>query len=297
MNRAVPYIILIVVALAALVLVFTGDKEDSAKRFNDRITLHKRDKIPYGTYIAFQNLKHLFPAATISVNREEPGYWDSLYTGESNQALVIVSPRFFADEPEMRKLISFIENGNNVFVSTMVLSDDVKSMMNCSISFLDLNSMFGNDLDESDTLTVALNNPPYSKSYNYSYPGQRFDSYFYSMDTSISTILGRRPGGHANFIKLSAGKGNLFVHLAPLTFSNYFLLHRDNINYFESVMSVIPPNTRHVVWDEYYLNKRFYYENEDDRAGGWLVQCTDGLPGTEVGAAHRYSHPGIVYPV
>ena len=95
MNRAVPYIILIVVALAALVLVFTGDKEDSAKRFNDRITLHKRDKIPYGTYIAFQNLKHLFPAATISVNREEPGYWDSLYTGESNQALVIVSPCFF----------------------------------------------------------------------------------------------------------------------------------------------------------------------------------------------------------
>ncbi len=46
------------------------------------------------------------------------------------------------------------------------------------------------------------------------------------------------------------------MHLAPTTFTNYFLLHKNNISYYEQALSVISPSTEKIVWDEYYINKR-----------------------------------------
>ena len=59
----------------------------------------------------------------------------------------------------------------------------------------------------------------------------------------------------------------MYVHLAPMAFTNYFILHSNNINYYEAALSVIPRNTKTVVWDEYYLNKR---RNSSNKSKGWL---------------------------
>jgi len=58
---------------------------------DERISFRKRDKIPYGTYVAYQSLRSIFPDASVSVNSKEPGYWDSLSAYKSNQALLIVA--------------------------------------------------------------------------------------------------------------------------------------------------------------------------------------------------------------
>ncbi|MGZ3847415.1 MAG: hypothetical protein ACXVBH_15240, partial [Flavisolibacter sp.] len=49
---------------------------------------------------------------------------------------------------------------------------------------------------------------------------------------------------------------SLFLHSAPLAFSNYFILHKNNIHYFEQVMSLVPSNIKKLVWNEFYLVKR-----------------------------------------
>jgi hypothetical protein len=77
--------------------------------------------------------------------------------------------------------------------------------------------------------------------------------------------------GDPNFIRLKAGAGNLFVHLSPLAFSNYFLLHKQNFEYYEKALSLVSPNIEKVAWDEYYLNKRFYDQNRDNRKGWFAV--------------------------
>ena len=80
--------------MAAIVILFlTGNKDDN-RRMDERITLRKRDKIPYGTYVAYNNLKYLFPDAAIYTNQKEPGYWDSLNTYDSDQAFVAITDRF-----------------------------------------------------------------------------------------------------------------------------------------------------------------------------------------------------------
>jgi hypothetical protein len=87
-------------------------------------------------------------------------------------------------------------------------------------------------------------------------PAGRYDGYFEKYNKETSYELGCKDDTDINFIQLKAGKGSIYLHLAPLTFSNYFLLHGQNINYYNKMLSLIPKNTKRVVWDEYFLYKR-----------------------------------------
>jgi hypothetical protein len=271
LKKILPYILGSIIITAAVILIFTGSN-DTKRTLNERITFSRKDKIPYGTYTAYEGLKYLFPKAAISINSLAPGYWDSLSNYSSGQALIIISPVFYADEFEMKKIIRFIENGNDVFVSSAIVSDEVKTILNSSISYLDVYDLFTGKPVEEDTLQVSLSNPPFKRSYNYMYPGKRLDCYFYKMDTSITTVLGRNHDGNPNFIHLKAGQGNLYFHLAPMVFSNYFLLRDKNMNYYDDVLSVISPETKTVVWDEYFLTKKQSYQkgSGESSRNGWL---------------------------
>ncbi|RYF99314.1 MAG: hypothetical protein EOO02_17180, partial [Chitinophagaceae bacterium] len=46
------------------------------KRLNKQVTLWKNDKIPYGTWYAFNNLGSIYPDAKVVVNRDAPLFYD-----------------------------------------------------------------------------------------------------------------------------------------------------------------------------------------------------------------------------
>lgn len=264
MKKLLPYILVGIIVTAVIVLVVT-DHNDEKRTLDKRLSFRKKDKIPYGTWVAYEGLKYLFPNASISTNAKEPGNWDSLSNYESGQALIIISPTFYADDYEMKKIIRFVESGNDVFISSAIISDYVKNILNCTISYQDIYDLVTGKPVNQDTLEVSLANPPFQRTYNYSYPGRRLGSYFYKFDTAVSTVLGREHDGNPNFIHLKAGQGNLYFHLAPMAFSNYFLLRNKNMGYYEDVLSVISRDKKIVVWDEYYLYKKYSYER---RSGG-----------------------------
>ena len=89
---------------AAVILLFVTGNNTTKKKLDNRITLQKRDKIPYGTYVAFNSLERLFPAASVYTSRREPGYWDSLSNYESKQAYIVITDRFGADKDELKRL-------------------------------------------------------------------------------------------------------------------------------------------------------------------------------------------------
>lgn len=257
MKKAIPYIILGLLAVALVALFFTGSAKK--KEISQRITLDKKDKNAYGAWVAFQTLPKFFPSASIYTSRKEPGYWDSISPSASGQLFFCVTPRFMADDFEMKKLISFVENGNDVFISTKTVSWDVEKMLRCSVSDNDGVAFLDDDREklifQDDSLQIGLLKPPFSGS-RYIYPGRTYDSKFTEIDRNTSDELGITSNGEPNFIHLKAGSGNLYLHLAPLTFSNYFLLHKNNMEYFEKALSVIRPDVQRIVWDEYFITKR-----------------------------------------
>ncbi|MEI9944835.1 MAG: hypothetical protein WDN26_11505 [Chitinophagaceae bacterium] len=105
---------------------FVG-KNLKGNRFDDRLTFRKKDKIPYGTYVAYENLKYIFPKASIKTNTEDPGYWKG---DEERQAFIIVTPDFNPDEYEMKRIIKVIENGNDVFISAGKVSFYAEKFLN-----------------------------------------------------------------------------------------------------------------------------------------------------------------------
>ncbi len=275
MKRALPFIFgLVLIVAIGLLLVSPGNSAGNSKSSNggkkwskadNQVTLRKNDKKPYGLYVAYERLADLFPKANITTSDDQPGQWDSIAFFGSDQAVIIFSPRVMASQYEFRNLVRFAENGNDVFISTLTISSSISSYARLDVDYSDI-SWFNNNSLAADGMTESLVTP---WSGQYSYKGKRMEGYFDPLDTTLATPLGRGHEGKVNFIHLKAGKGNVYIHLSPLSFSNYFLLQPGNINYYEKALSVINPNVTHVVWDEYFLNNRPEDQNES-KSNNWF---------------------------
>ena len=253
MKKLLPYTIG-VFAFLVLVLLVIYTPVKRARKPDERITLRQQDKILYGTYMATRLLHATFSKAHMVYDMAPPGYWNGVDTGTVNQAVFLISTRFDPEADELDKLAHFIEKGNYVFIITKDIGVQAAAFFGIEA---DANSFTG---AAADGLTVSLRAPAATALYQY--PGKRFDSYFSSIDTATMLPLGSNAEGNPNFIQLQSGGGRLFVHLAPLAFSNYFLLHKNNIAYFQHVVSLLPHQVHTIVWNEYYLSKKRGSEKE-----------------------------------
>jgi len=228
-------------------------------------------------------LKYLFPNAKISTNKKEPGYWDSLSVYDNKQALLIFSPYFYPEDEELTKLINFAKNGNDVFISSIFLSKNAQDLFRINTSFFDYSYLFPSKKDD-DTLHIYLQTGSAKNKVEYGYPGRRLTTYLGETDDAVTYKLGFDELNRPNFIRLRTGKGNVYVHTVPLAFSNYFLLHKNNIGYYENALSMIPNDTKQLVWDEYFLFKQQYmHENPNGSEGKGFMSVLFQYPGLKWG--------------
>lgn len=271
MKKSSLYILLALVAVAVIALVITGSGRK--KKLDERLTFRKQDKIPYGTWVTYQSLPEFFPGARLYSSKREPGLWDEISEDSTNQLYMVVTPRFMPEEYEMRKLIAFAENGNDVFISTREVSSDLESLLGCAVHDADLPFYFDAQNTQlarmDDSLSLTLRQPWFQTGKRFNYPGRKLDAVFTKLDATITDELGNDGEGNTNFVHLQAGKGHIYLHLAPLAFSNYFLLRGNNMEYFEQVMSVVQPGVRKIIWDEYFINKKNQENNRSKKS--WLT--------------------------
>ena len=144
-------------------------------------------------------------------------------------------------------------------------------------------------MQKADTLSVGLLSPPFPDQKKYDYPGRKYDGYFGKYNKDISYELGSKNDTDINFIQLKAGPGNIYLHLAPLTFSNYFLLHGQNINYYNKMLSLIPKDTKKVVWDEYFLYKRISLGNRWEQRSIVSIDVSKIIQGSHLAINYSFS--------
>ena len=263
MKKAFPYVLGAVV-LVLLVVMMASNTTKPFRRMDERITLRQTDRIPYGLKVATELLPSLFPNAKVYSDRKYPGTWDSIDATGSKQAVILVSDYFDADDEELDELSSFVENGNYVFIIHRAASDNVISYFNFAYN----NDYNFYDPEDEDSLKLELQSPSFASGVLYTYPGKKYEGSFYKIDTSKTAVLGRNDKGVPNFIQFNKGKGKFFFHSAPLAFSNYFILHKNNVAYYEQVLSVLPKDITAIVWNEYYLAKP---QNQNDKSDpNWL---------------------------
>jgi len=252
------------VLLVALVIIAANRR--LPRKMDERITLRQRDKIPYGFSAAKELSASFFPNANMYSDESVPGYWEHISLNSTHQAVFLVAGYFNADDDEISRLMRFVKNGNYVFIIAQSFSEESQAAFRFTYGQNGMAPFFGVG---DDSLIVRLRKPFFSSDSIFTYPGRKFESWFDTFDSTHSIVLGTNVN-KPDFIEMNYGRGSVFIHSAPLAFSNYFILHKNNIRYFEQVMSAVPGDVRKVVWNEYYLIKRGPRSRENNQEPNWF---------------------------
>ncbi len=248
------------------------------KKLNSRITIWRNDKIPYGAYYAFQELPYLFPNAEIVVDKEAPDknnffqtkekkLYHKLAFNKGKTAHVYLTPRLLPNSDEVQTILNYAKEGNQVFISSFLVSPELLDTFK-----LDINYQYAPE-NGGDSIGISIQNPENKTEEFYKYPGMYYDSYFSTVDSGFTTILGWNHLNKPNFVRIGYDNGGaIFLHLVPLAFSNFFLLHKENKRYYDDVFSNLPKGIELLVWNEYFRNHTNEEGNRITKAFSWLMK-------------------------
>lgn len=227
------------------------------------------DKIPYGAYILKEELQNALGKDQVSIIEKNPFEFlldTTNFENDENGTYLFINPSVNIDKQSYTKLMSFVEKGNNVFISSnyfgSYFTDSLKIETDISYNLLE-EEVIPNFYSDQ----VRLSKPPALQRGVYKTIFKRFDTlqtvalgYFEKKIVDLDTISGneeepeQETNQEINFIKMNKGKGSLFLHTVPEVFTNYYLL-KETASYAATSLS-FAINGQKVFWDEYYKSGR-----------------------------------------
>ncbi len=243
--------------LVVVILLYVGFQIFGPKPIDWTQTYLNKDKIPFGTYILYQEMESVFPEQKSALNLDplflslEENYYetafeeDNIIHGEKRN-WIFIDGSLALDYWETELLMNEVNQGNHVFMAASNFDGYLADTLNLNTQY------FYSPLDS--------NRFSYSIVYNFSNPslysqnGWKFNgserSYFNEVDTAKTTVLGTNQFNEVNFIKVKHGDGAFFFHANPELFTNFYLRNPELAQYAFTALSYLP--VRPTIWDEYY---------------------------------------------
>lgn len=244
MKKLIPILFILMMITGLVLLIASTSQPNPKRKLDPRLAIGKLSKKPYGHLVAFNSLVQLYPETPIYYQLYSPRYLDSLRRFQTKKAIFIIADQFNPSPDEMRTLVEFASYGNTIFLSTRSISLFVEKTLRVTLS----ESAFPYDFSLSQKLV-----PPFFPSADtYSYPGFRYASPVEVWEDSLADVLVTDELNRPTLVRMYLGGGSLFLHTAPLALSNYFLLHKQNISYYEQLISALPRDIDTIYWDEYF---------------------------------------------
>lgn len=240
-----------------LVVVLTYLEASEPQPVNWNPSYSADDKIPLGTYVLYESLEDQ-PFQIKEVNL--PPY-EFLNDGISQGTYFFLNDQLAFDDDELDRLLSWVSEGNRLFVAAE----------NFGGKILDTLGLKTEALVPQDGLSfkpmLNLTNPELKSEEAYIFNQESYLPYFSEIDSLESQVLGvaqfytdteniRDP--RANYLRTAFGEGEIFLHLTPKAFSNFFLLYEDNAEYVENALAYLPSEGT-VYWDQYYKTGKSFY--------------------------------------
>ncbi len=218
------------------------------------VTLKQNDKNPYGAYILYNSLPDYFPQASIGSYRV-PVYnqlteRDSTAVAQKS-AYFLISPNIKLSKADVEQLLKFVSRGNYAFVASGAFSKVLTDTLGLSIAYYAERPL--------DSTYINFTNKNLKTEKGFTFRRLTINNTFKEIKKKDSvTILGATiKNKNPNFLKFDIGKGSLFVHSAPLIFSNLSYLSQNNADYANKAVSYIPADIKNIYWDEYYKQGRY----------------------------------------
>ncbi|MEW7291421.1 DUF4350 domain-containing protein [Aquimarina sp. 2304DJ70-9] len=242
-------LILFGVALLAIIVI----ELSRPTPINWKSSYTSSDKIPFGGYILFEELKNLENDKEILPISKNPFDFLSSQEYQSNSAYLFINSNINFDKRSYEKLIEYVRQGNSVFLSGenfgQILKDslNIETEVDYQLTEKEITPTFFSSFIKEDSL------PKFKKNI--------YKTVFKSFDTTKTTTLGHYKNeetaerlNEVNFIKVEEGKGTLYLNTLPQAFSNYYMLN-GNQKYAATCLSFID-NHQILYWDDYLKDGR-----------------------------------------
>jgi hypothetical protein len=238
MKIPLKYYLFLIIGILLLVVLeyFKPQPVDWSKTFSSK------DKIPFGTEALYRMLPDMFPEN--SIDRNEKSFYTLDWEYISNVLIVAVANEIEYDRPSLNKLLQSVSGGSDLFLSA-----------------------YNIDRNLLDTLGLKLVDQPYQ----WKREPQKIKAYNENalIDTiskvpvlrKMSTLRIKRDSifsktrlgfieDSLNFVKVSMGLGNIYIHTEPMAFSNYYFLKGNTYDYVETIFKKL--ESKKLVWDHYH---------------------------------------------
>ncbi len=205
-------------------------------------TYRETDKIPYGTFVLYDQLPTIFPESDIEDIRVSPfEYFDEYFNWSDSTYSIFGSYLHIdeyaqIDEVSAQELLDFASHGNDVFISTSYPPQRFYDSLHLDVR---------NRYDIKGSAEFGFTNPEL-KIDSITIEKGLSNIYFSKLDSSITTVLGYQKFDSVkriNFVKIEHGYGNIYLHLQPIVFTNYHLLKKDNKKYAAAALSYLYDDT------------------------------------------------------
>lgn len=230
--------IAIIGLLVALSLIYTWYEANRPQPLDWSDTYSPKDKIPYGTYVVYHSLSELFPESEVYTSRLSINEALDLPEVENAETYVYIERYFNPDPVEMDRLLSWTEEGKDLFIAAEGMADTLLSLLSLEIE---------TDYRKEKTLLTF----PGAERKTYSF-NTGFSNYFIPGESFRGDTLGiREHEGRPDFLRIPYGQGQIWLNLNPRAFTNRWALDSTNGDYYYRALSWLPDKGQTLVWDAY----------------------------------------------
>jgi len=202
-------------------------------------TLAYHDKIPFGTFILHNQLKQIFPGATI-INTNKSAYSTFHNNGIHAGNYIIIAKKIGLNKLDTDELLEYVNAGNSVFMSAFEWQGHFADSLK-----IDTRVAYG-----KKNASLNFSNNQLKASRNYSFNRDIVNQYFDALDTAKADVISKNDAGKSTLLSYKFGKGTLYLCATPEIFSNYSLLTKQGADYAAKALSYMPTAT-YVYWDQY----------------------------------------------
>ncbi len=237
-------IFIIIGAFLTLILLFTAGKKKEINWFPSYSIHHK---IPYGSYVFFDLAQKKL---NVPIEKVSSTPFQFLKNNTSlNQTYLIYNDRVELGKTNVNALLDWIKKGNTLFLFTKqtdkIIEDTLGIRMKYHIN-LKVDSLL--DINFTEKPYLLRSKPVFKRPY---IAQTYIDTDSLSKNIKDFKVLGVLQDSMPSFVRLSYGKGQIYLHTIPEVVTNYFILQKKNYFYTQGILNYLNKAEK-LYWDTHY---------------------------------------------
>lgn len=247
---------IILALLVVLILLLTYLEANQARELNWSPSYSASDKIPLGSQVLFKNLQD----QELQIEKVKLPPYEFLDDSTRQGTYFFLNDRLNIDDNELKKLFSWVEKGNTLFLIAEDFSQNILDTLNIKVKVVSPEN------GTSSKPLLNFTNEQLKRETPFLFDRETYNLVFKDYDSLQPELLGvsqlyedslKIKNPEINFLRDSIGKGLIYLHSTPKAFSNYFLLDGENYEYAERALAFIPVE-KELFWDQYYKSGKTF---------------------------------------